>query len=157
MNVNHMIITWSSCIRVQIRVSRVPDWNNKSTLCYKYRLSNLHIHHRLCRKSPGSIRRVMLRTTQPVHHPTETICTPCTIPEPIEEQEQQIDRIYPLPGRIYPLLLAHTIVLDRFHRGPMESLPNVISFISCNGSMSVWGPVLNIFRSRPILIYPMIR
>ena len=69
----------------------------------------------------------MLHTTQPVNHPTVTICTPCTIPEPIEEQDQQIDRIYPLPGRIYPLPLAHTIVLDRFHRGPMESLPNVIS------------------------------
>ena len=39
--------------------------------CYKYRLSHLHIHHRLCRKSPGIICRDILHIPQPVNHPTE--------------------------------------------------------------------------------------
>ena len=95
--------------------------------CYKYRLSNLHIHHRLYRKSPGYIRRGILCISQPTNHPIVIICSPCMVPEPNEGQDRQTDRIYPLPGRIHPLLLAHTIVLDRFHRGPMESLPNIIS------------------------------
>ena len=101
-----------------------------STVCYKYRLSNLHIHHRLCRKSPRSICRGMLHITQPVNHPTEAICTPCTIPELIEGQDRQIDHIYPLPERIYPLPLAHMIVLDRFTRGPLGTLPKVTYYYS---------------------------
>ena len=74
----------------------------------------------------------MLRTTQPVNHPTEALCTPCTIPEPIEEQDQQIDRIYPLTGRIYPLTLTHTIILDHFDRGPLETLSKVTHHHSCD-------------------------
>ena len=96
-------------------------------MCYKYRLSNPHIHHQLYRKSPGYIRRGILRISQPTNHPIVIICTPCTTPEPNEGQDRQTDRIYPLPGRIHPLPLAHTIVLNRFHQGPMESLPNIIS------------------------------
>ena len=100
--------------------------------CYKYRLSNLHIHHRLCRKSPGSIRRSIISIPQPTNHPIVIICTPCTIPEPNEGQDRQIDRIYPLPGRIYPLPLAHTIVLDRFDQGPLGTLPKVTYHYSCD-------------------------
>ena len=55
--------------------------------CYKYRLSNLHIHHWLCRKSPGSIRRSIIRIPQPTYHPIVIICTPCMIPEPNERQD----------------------------------------------------------------------
>ena len=95
--------------------------------CYKYQLSNPHIHHRLYRKSPGYIRRGILHISQPTNHPIVIICTPCTIPEPKKGQDRQTDRIYPLLGRIHPLPLAHTIVLDHFHRGPIESLSNVIS------------------------------
>ena len=95
--------------------------------CYKYRLSHLHIHHRLCRKSPGTICRGILHIPQPVNHPTKVICTPCMIPEPIEGQDQQLDCIYPPPGCIYPLPLAHTIVLNHFNWVPMESLPNITS------------------------------
>ena len=98
-----------------------------TTCCYKYQLSNLHIHYRICRKSPGTICRGILRIPQPVNHPTEVICTPCTIPEPIEGQDRQLDRTYPPPGHIYPLLLTHTIVLDHFDRVPMESLLNITS------------------------------
>ena len=95
--------------------------------CYKYQLSHLHIHHRLCRKSPRTILRGILRIPQPVNHPTEVICTPCTISEPIEGQDRQLDQIYPLPGRIYPLPLAHTIILDHFDWVPMESPSNITS------------------------------
>ena len=98
--------------------------------CYKYWLSNLHIYHRSCRKSPGSICRGTLHITQPVNHPTEAICTPCMIPEPIEGQDQQIDRIYPLLGHIYPFPLAHTIVLDHFDQGPLGTLPKVTHYYS---------------------------
>ena len=52
-------------------------------ICYKYQLSHLHIHRRLCRKSPRSIRRSILRIQQPTNHPIVIICTPCIIPEPI--------------------------------------------------------------------------
>ena len=97
----------------------------QGTGCYKYWLSNLHIHHRLCRKSLGSIRRSIIRIPQPTNHPIVIICTPCTIPEPNEGQDRQIDRIYPLPGHIYPLPLAHMIRLDRFDQGPLETLPKV--------------------------------
>ena len=95
------------------------------TLCYKYWLSHLHIHHRLCRKSPRSIRRGILCIPQPTNHSIVTICTPYTIPEPNEGQDQQIDHIYPLPGRIYPLPVAHMIILNRFIRGPLGPLPKV--------------------------------
>ena len=95
--------------------------------CYKYWLSHVHIHHWLCRKSPRTIRRGILCIPPPVNHPTEVICTPSMIPEPIEGQDQQLDCIYPPPGRIYPLLLAHTIILDHFDWVPMESLPNITS------------------------------
>ena len=91
--------------------------------CYKYRLSNLHIHHRLCRKSPGSIRRSIIRIPQPTNHPIVIICTPCTIPEPNEGQDRQIDCIYPLP-------LAQTIVLDCFDQGPLGTLPKVTHYYS---------------------------
>ena len=95
--------------------------------CYKYQLSNLHIHHRLCRKSPRSICRSIICIPQPTNHPIVIICTPCTIPEPNKGQDRQLDHIYPPLGRIYPLPLAHTIVLDHFDRVRMESLPNVTS------------------------------
>ena len=45
------------------------------------------------------------------------------IPEPIEGQDRQLDRIYPLP-------LAHTIVHDHFDRGPVETLQKVIYYHS---------------------------
>ena len=99
----------------------------RTRVIYVINISHLHIHHWLCRKSPRTICRGILRIPQPVNHPTEVICTPCTIPEPNKGQDRHTDRIYPLPGRIHPLPLAHTIVHDRFHREPMESLPNVTS------------------------------
>ena len=42
-------------------------------------------------------------------------------------QAWQLDCIYPLPGYIYPLPLAHTIVLNHFNWVPMELLPNITS------------------------------
>ena len=101
---------------------KVPTSHNRTkTRCiirYKYWLSHLHIHCRLHRKSPRSIHRGILRIPQPTNHPIVTICTPCTIPEPNEQQDRQIDCIYPLP-------LAQTIVLDCFDQGPLGTLPKV--------------------------------
>ena len=107
--------------------------------CYNYQLSNLHIHHRLCRKSPRSICRSIIRIPQPTNYPIVIICTPCTIPEPNEGQDRQLDHIYPPLGHIYPLPLAHTIILDHFNQVPMESLPNVTSSHS-NDSMQFPRP-----------------
>ena len=98
--------------------------------CHKYRLSNLHIHHWLCRISPGYICRGILCIPQPTNHPTDVICTPCTNPEPIKGQDRQLDCIYTLLGCIYPLPLAHMIILNHFDRGPVGTLHKVIHYHS---------------------------
>ena len=76
----HSLSRWASMLLYNICINFFHSCNFR---CYKYRLSNLHIHHRLCRKSPGSIRRGILRIPQPINHPIAIICTLCTIPEPI--------------------------------------------------------------------------
>ena len=122
-------VGWSLCLAIHNCILHTLN-SAKPSGCYKYRLSNLHIHHWLCRKSPGSIRRSIIRIPQPTNHLIVIICTPYMTPEPNEGQDRQKDHIYPLPGCIYPLPLAHTIVLDCFDRGPLGTLPKVTHYHS---------------------------